>query len=124
MLCRSSKALDSPKPEVRAQAIEGYRPWLAATRILGGKFIRVDTRSKGDFEEQKKHAVAGLRALCVVATEYEMGILVENHGGHSGNGAWLAGVMTQVGMDNCGTLPDFQNFKDYDPYQGVKEMMP
>ena len=32
--------------------------------------------------------------------------------------------MKSVNLDNCGTLPDFQNFKDYDPYQGVKEMMP
>ena len=124
MLCRSKPALDSPKPEIRQQAIEGYRPWLTATKILGGQFIRVDTRQKGDFEEQQKHAVAGLRALCKVADEYEIGILVENHGGHSGNGKWLAEVMSKVGLENCGTLPDFQNFKEYDPYQGVTEMMP
>jgi len=124
MLCRSKPAVDSPKPEIRKKAIEGYRPWLTATKILGGQFIRVDTRQKGDFEEQKKHAVAGLQALCQVAAEYELGILVENHGGHSGNGKWLADVMSKVDMENCGTLPDFQNFKEYDPYQGVTEMMP
>jgi sugar phosphate isomerase/epimerase len=124
MLCRSKNALDSPDPAIRAKAVEGYRPWLAATKTLGGRFIRVDTRHKGDAEEQKKHAVAGLKAICKVATEYEMTILVENHGNHSGNGAWLADVMSKVGLENCGTLPDFQNFKDYDPYQGVAEMMP
>lgn len=124
MLCRSKHALDSPTPEIRAKAIEGYRPWLTATKILGGQFIRVDTRHKGDAEEQKKHAATGLRALCDVAREYEIAILVENHGNHSGNGAWLADVMRNVGLENCGTLPDFQNFKDYDPYQGVTEMMP
>ena len=32
--------------------------------------------------------------------------------------------MKAVDLDICGTLPDFQNFKDYDPYQGVAEMMP
>lgn len=124
MLCRSKFAVDSPQTDVRAQAIEGYRPWMKATKILGGQFIRVDTRHKGDAEEQKKHAVAGLKALCNVANEYELGILVENHGNHSGNGAWLADVMAKVDLDNCGTLPDFQNFKDYDPYKGVAEMMP
>lgn len=124
MLCRSKPALDSPKEEIRKQAIEGYRSWMTATKILGGKYIRVDTRSKGDAEEQKKHAIAGLQALSKVATEYEMGILVENHGNHSGNGEWLADVMTKVDLDNVGTLPDFQNFKDYDPYKGVAEMMP
>jgi sugar phosphate isomerase/epimerase len=125
MLCRSKPALDSPDAKEREKAIEGYRPWMEGTRTLGGKWIRVDTRSKGDFEEQKGHAVAGLRALCEVAEkEFDMEIVVENHGGHSGNGAWLADVMKRVGMENCGTLPDFQNFTDYDPYQGVKEMMP
>jgi sugar phosphate isomerase/epimerase len=124
MLCRSPNALDSPEEKVRAAAVEGYRPWLTATKTLGGKFIRVDTRRKGDAEEQKKYAVAGLQSLCKVATEYEIGILVENHGNHSGNGEWLADVMRKVGLENCGTLPDFQNFTDYDPYKGVTEMMP
>ena len=124
MLCRSRHALDSPQPEIRKKAVEGYRDWIAATRILGGKFIRVDTRSSGDFEQQKDHAVAGLKALCAAAKDDDIGILVENHGGHSSNGEWLAEVMRRVDLENCGTLPDFQNFKDYDPYQGVAEMMP
>jgi sugar phosphate isomerase/epimerase len=47
-----------------------------------------------------------------------------NHGNHSGNGKWVADVMKAVDLENCGTLPDFQNFQDYDPYLGVEEMMP
>ena len=124
MLCRSKNAVDSPDGKIRKLAVEGYRPWLEATRVLGGKYIRVDTRHQGNAEKQKGFAVAGLRSLCKVADEYEMGILVENHGNHSGNGAWLADVMKKVDLANCGTLPDFQNFKEYDPYQGVTEMMP
>jgi sugar phosphate isomerase/epimerase len=57
---------------------------------------------------------------------------VENHGGLSSNGKWLSSVIKSVGLDNCGTLPDFGNFtirggKDpevYDRYQGVDELMP
>jgi hydroxypyruvate isomerase len=54
---------------------------------------------------------------------------VENHGGLSSNGAWLAGVMKIVDLPNCGTLPDFGNFhigdgKMYDRYMGVAELMP
>jgi hypothetical protein len=67
-------------------------------------------------------------------------VIVENHGGFSSNGEWLAGVMKQVGMKNVGTLPDFGNFclrreatgsewggkcvEEYDRYKGVAEMMP
>lgn len=42
--------------------------------------------------------------------------------------------MTKVGMDNCGTLPDFGNFciertkdgcaEEYDIYKGIAELMP
>jgi sugar phosphate isomerase/epimerase len=54
----------------------------------------------------------------------EMAVIVENHGGLSSNGEWLAGVMRLVGKPNCGTLPDFGNFHDYDRYRGVEELMP
>lgn len=125
ILCRSEAALDSADSRERAAAVEGYRPWLEAMKILGGQCIRVDVRSPGDPEEQKKHAVAGLQALTKVAdADYGLDIVVENHGNHSSNGAWVAEVMKEVGDGNCGTLPDFQNFADYDPYRGVEEMMP
>ncbi|MEX2025685.1 MAG: hypothetical protein WEH44_00265, partial [Pirellulaceae bacterium] len=51
-------------------------------------------------------------------------VIVENHGGLSSNGAWLAGVMKRVDHPRCGTLPDFGNFGSYDRYQGVAELMP
>jgi sugar phosphate isomerase/epimerase len=124
MLCKAANAVDSPDAVVREKSIEEYRPWMEAVKLLGGTAIRVDARTAGDAEEQKKHAVAGLGALADVAAEMGMDIVVENHGGHSGNGAWVASVMEAVGRENCGTLPDFQNFKEYDPYLGVEEMMP
>jgi hypothetical protein len=61
-------------------------------------------------------------------------VLVENHGGLSSNAGLLTQVMQQVGMENCGTLPDFGNFcirdsdsgcvEEYDRYMGVSELMP
>ena len=53
-----------------------------------------------------------------------MNVIVENHGGLSSNGEWLAGVIQAVDRPNCGTLPDFGNFYEYDRYQGVEELMP
>src|SRR6185436_17924790 len=54
---------------------------------------------------------------------------VENHGGFSSNGQWLSTVMRKVNLPNCGTLPDFGNFRvsnteEYDRYKGVTELMP
>ena len=55
--------------------------------------------------------------------------IVENQGGLSSKGEWLAGVMRKVGRANCGTLPDFGNFQVkpgdwYDRYLGVSQLMP
>ena len=58
------------------------------------------------------------------AAKHELNVIVENHGGLSSNGKWLAGVMKEVGLKNCGTLPDFGNFGSYDRYEGVTETMP
>jgi len=51
-------------------------------------------------------------------------IIIENHQSYSTHGDWLSGVIKNVNLDNCGTLPDFGNFYEYDRYQGVKDMMP
>jgi sugar phosphate isomerase/epimerase len=70
-----------------------------------------------------------LRRLSEFADTREINVLVENHGGLSSNGAWLAGVMEAVDHPRCGTLPDFGNFnlgngEVYDRYLGMEELMP
>jgi L-ribulose-5-phosphate 3-epimerase len=115
----------------RDQAVERHYPWVEAARLLGCHSIRVnaETGGTGSYEEQQKRAADGLRRLSTFAADYWINVIVENHGGLSSHGAWLAGVMRQVGRRNCGTLPDFGNFnmgqgKQYDRYLGVREMMP
>ena len=74
-------------------------------------------------------AADGLRALTEFAAPHEINVIVENHGGLSSNGEWLASVIKKVDHKRCGTLPDFGNFnlgdgKQYDRYKGVTELMP
>ena len=69
-------------------------------------------------------AANGLYKLSEFAVDFGLNVIVENHGGLSSNGKWLAGVIKEVGLSNCGTLPDFGNFHEYDRYQGVMETMP
>lgn len=116
--------LGAPQDAARQDAIKRHTKWVAAAKMLGCYSIRVNARSKGSYEEQKKLAADGLAGLCTVAKPYGISIIVENHGGLSSNGKWLAEVMETVGMENCGTLPDFGNFHGYDRYKGVKETMP
>ena len=48
---------------------------------------------QGRYEEQMKLAADGLRRLTEFGAQHEINVIVENHGGLSSNGEWLAGVM-------------------------------
>ncbi len=115
----------------RNKAVQNHHKWADAARFLGCHSIRVNaaTTGNGSFEEKQKLAADGLRSLSEYGAKLGLNVIVENHGGLSSNGAWLAGVMKIVDLPNCGTLPDFGNFnigdgKMYDRYQGVTELMP
>jgi sugar phosphate isomerase/epimerase len=121
--------LGDPNETRRAEAVEKHHKWVEAAKFLGCHSIRVNARSRGSYDEQMKLAADGLRRLSEFGAQHGIGVIVENHGGLSSNGAWLAGVMKMVGHSNCGTLPDFGNFRvndreEYDRYQGVQELMP
>jgi len=116
--------LGNPDERARRAAVEVHFPWVENAKWMGCHSIRVNARSVGTREEQAKLAADGLRQLSEFAAPHKINVIVENHGGLSSDGAWLAGVMKAVDMPNCGTLPDFGNFGDYDRYQGVKELMP
>ena len=124
IMCDGLGNLGDPDGKARTQAIEKHYPWVEAAKRIGCHSIRVNASSKGTFEEQQKLAADGLARLAEFAGQLEMNVIVENHGGLSSNGEWLAGVMKLVGRPNCGTLPDFGNFHDYDRYRGVEELMP
>ena len=116
--------LGDPDEKKRVDSIDHHKKWVVCAKQLGCHSIRVNARSEGSYEEQQKLAADGLRRLSEFAKPLKMGVIVENHGGLSSNGQWLSGVMKMVDMKNCGTLPDFGNFGDYDRYQGVRELMP
>ena len=115
----------------RNKAVLNHHKWVDAAKFLGCHSIRVNaaTTGNGSFDEKQKLAADGLRSLSEYGAKLGLNVIVENHGGLSSNGAWLAGVMKIVNQPNCGTLPDFGNFnvgdgKWYDRYQGVTELMP
>jgi sugar phosphate isomerase/epimerase len=89
----------------------------------------VNAQSGGTPEEQRELAADGLRRLVEFAEPRGVNVIVENHGGLSSNGEWLASVIRTVDHPRCGTLPDFGNFRIgedewYDRYKGVSELMP
>ena len=128
--------LGSVESAKRQEAIENHYKWVSAAKHLGCHSIRVNAFGEGSAEEVGNAAIEGLGKLTEYAAQENINVIVENHGGYSSNGAWLANVMAQIDMENCGTLPDFGNFcitrkkgswdceEWYDKYKGVKEMMP
>ena len=127
-------ALGDADNQKRTTAVENHFKWVAAAKHLGCHSIRVNAKSSGGYQEQVSLAADGLRRLSGFAKQYDINVLVENHGGLSSNGQWLAQVMRLVDMENCGTLPDFGNFrigkgedgkqKMYDRYVGTASLMP
>jgi sugar phosphate isomerase/epimerase len=117
-------ALGDADDAKRRQAVENHHKWAEAAKFLGCHSLRVNAQSSGSYDEQLMRAADGLRQLSEFAAKLDLNVIVENHGGLSSNGKWLASVIQSVGLPNCGTLPDFGNFGDYDRYQGVKELMP
>lgn len=129
IMCDGEGRLGDPDELARTTAVENHYRWVEAAKFLGCHSIRVNAASEGDYETQQALAADGLRRLATFGAEHQIGVIVENHGGLSSNGAWLAGVMQQVDHPNCGTLPDFGNFRIaegewYDIYQGTEELMP
>jgi sugar phosphate isomerase/epimerase len=134
IMCDGEGDLGDPDNAKRTHAVENHYKWVDAAKFLGCATIRVNAAGQGSTEDVQTAAVDGLSRLAEYAAKENINVIVENHGGYSSNGAWLAGVMKNINRSNVGTLPDFGNFcikseggkciEEYDRYKGVTELMP
>lgn len=122
----------------RKTAVENHYKWVDAAKFLGCHSIRVNAAGGGTYEEVQEAAIDGLGRLAKYGEKAGINIIVENHGGYSSNGNWLATVMKEVNNPYCGTLPDFGNFcikasyennqrkclEEFDRYEGTRMLMP
>ena len=129
IMCDNEGNLGDPDKNKRNQAVENHYKWAEAAKFLGCHAIRVNARSEGSWDDQVELAADGLRKLTEFGDSIGINTIVENHGGLSSNGKWLAAVMEKVDHPRVGTLPDFGNFRIqgdewYDRYKGMAELMP
>tara|TARA_B100000497_G_C7682219_1_gene412854 strand:- start:573 stop:1616 length:1044 start_codon:yes stop_codon:yes gene_type:complete len=135
IMCDALGDMGETDESKRKEAVTNHHPWVDIAKFMGCHAIRVNAAGSGSAEDVKDAAVQGLGLLTEYGKSNGIKIIVENHGGHSSNGAWLADVMTQVNDPFCGTLPDFGNFcitrnedhsckEEYDRYLGMSELMP
>jgi len=131
--------LGDPDDNERKKAVENHFKWVHAAKTLGCHSIRVNAYGVAEREVVAAAAVDGPGGVSEYAAKEGINVIVENHGSYSSDGGWISDVIQKVGMQNCGTLPDFGNFcirrendqlyngkciDEYDRYQGVAEMMP
>lgn len=139
IMCDGEGELGDTDAAKRMQAVENHYKWVDAAKYLGCITIRVNAFGKGSDSEIQKAAIESLSKLGEYAAKVGINVIVENHGGITSNGQWMASVMKGVNRSNVGTLPDFGNFcikreggaqwgakcvEEYDRYKGVSEMMP
>jgi sugar phosphate isomerase/epimerase len=138
IMCDGEGNLGDPDVAKRQTAVENHYKWVEAAKTLGCHTIRVNGYSSGTADEQMKLVADGMRKLVEFADKHAINVVIENHGGLSSNGKWLAQTIRMVGHPRAGTLPDFGNFRisgptkdnpsakveSYDSYVGVAELMP
>ena len=122
----------------RTIAVQNHFKWIEAIKILGGHSIRVNAFGKGSRKRLKASLVDGLGQLAEFGKTMGISVLVENHGFHTSDAAYMVSIIEEVDNPYLGTLPDFGNWcisnewgslqnpcdERYDPYRGVTEMIP
>lgn len=139
IMCDGEGYLGDLDEAKHAEAVDNHKKWVEAAKFLGCHSIRVNAFGVGEREAVAAAATDGLASLSAFAKDFNINVIVENHGSYSSDGQWLSSVIKNTGMNNCGTLPDFGNFcvkradgsewgsecvEWYDRYKGVAEMMP
>jgi L-ribulose-5-phosphate 3-epimerase len=124
----------------RQQTVENHKKWVEAAKFLGCHSIRINAYTEIPWSsdpqmasEAMKLCADGMRSLCEFADDFDIDIIIENHGGFSSDAKWLVGMLEKTGHKSAGSLPDFGNFRifrdenqhiTYDSYMGVDELMP
>ena len=123
----------------RNAAVENHKKWIDAASQMGCHSVRVNLYGVDQKNKWMEYSSTSLSRLSEFSQDYNINIIVENHGSLSSNAELLMQVINNVNLKNCGTLPDFGNFcikrvegdlyesdcvKEYDRYKGIEEMMP
>lgn len=141
IMCDREGLLGDAEEKKRIETVENHKKWVEAAKFLGCHSIRVNayssipwSKDKRSFKESQDLVADGLYRMCEYAKPMGIDVIIENHGGFTSNGKWLAGLMKKVDHPGVGTLPDFGNFRiskledgtnvSYDAYKGVKKLMP
>jgi len=118
--------LSAAEPEQRRQAVENHRRWLDVAATLGCNAVRANTggRDAPNLEERVARCMETFGALAEAAASRGLRMLIENHGGVSGDPERIVRIVQGVGGTAIGTLPDFGNFPAAIRYDALAKIAP
>ena len=141
---QSGPSLASSNKNDRDTAIDYHKKWIDVAKEIGCHSIRVNLKS--DESDNKKildNSSESISRLIEFSKQDNISIVIENHGGITGDADWLVSLMENVDSKHLGTLPDFGTYNfcikrgnlnfqslsencenQYDKYLGVKKLMP
>jgi CubicO group peptidase (beta-lactamase class C family)/sugar phosphate isomerase/epimerase len=139
LLVDNAGNLGASDPAERQAAIEQHLAWARAASRLECPIMRVNAHGDGTPAEIMANCEASIRTLAEEAAKENVQIVIENHGGISNDGQWLAELVSRLADVRVGSLADFDNWcverllgrlwgtpctKRYNRYQGMMELMP
>ena len=141
---QSGPSLASSNKNDRDTAIDYHKKWVDVAKNIGCHSIRINLRSEEENNQKiLENSSESISRLIEFSKQDNISIVIENHGGITGDADWLVSLMKNVDSKHLGTLPDFgtynfcikrgnlnfqslsENCEDqYDKYLGVKKLMP
>ena len=141
---QSGPSLASSNKNDRDTAIDYHKKWVDVAKNIGCHSIRINLRSEEENDQKiLENSSESISRLIEFSKQDNISIVIENHGGITGDADWLVSLMENVDSKHLGTLPDFgtynfcikrgnlnfqslsENCEDqYDKYLGVKKLMP
>lgn len=114
----------------RMQAAINHRKWVDIAGYLGCHAIRCNAFGGGPTYDEDpdsiQRAAESFSALVEYAREFEINIIIENHGGLSSDPRWLPDLCQAMDSNHFGLLPDYGNYNldEVNVYEAIDQAMP
>jgi sugar phosphate isomerase/epimerase len=112
---------------LRRQAVERHRRWFDVCIELGCPAFRANSGGKDPVitDEHQARCTESFRRLADWAEESGITVLMENHGGLSGDPDRMIQIHKEVNSRSFGLLADFRNFPPpVDPHEALAKLAP
>ena len=116
-----------PTKELRKQFVINHKKWIDIAHYLGCHAIRTNCIGPKDVdpEEALKWASESYNMLLEYASQANISVVIENHGGVSNDADWMVKLFKAVDNLYFGSYPDWRSPSDtFDNYDYLKKMLP